>query len=68
MAQTDEDLVKATLGGDPQAFEAIVERYQSLAFNIIYHYIGYRDEVEDLAPAQRRTCADCSRSYSNTKA
>lgn len=49
MARTDGQLVRATLEGDPKAFEEIIERYQRLVFNIIYHYLGYRDEVEDLA-------------------
>ncbi|MDA2927664.1 RNA polymerase sigma factor [Acidobacteria bacterium AH-259-G07] len=49
MARTDGQLVRATLEGDPQAFEEIIERYQRLVFNIVYHYLGYRDEVEDLA-------------------
>ena len=48
-AKTDAQLVKATVEGDPQAFEDIVERYQRLVFNIIYHYMGRRNEVEDLA-------------------
>ena len=49
MPKTDEELVKATLEGDPHAFEEIVERYQRLVFSIIYHYVGGRDVVEDLA-------------------
>ncbi len=48
-AKTDAQLVKATLEGDTRAFEEIVERYQRLVFNIIYHYMGRRNEVEDLA-------------------
>ena len=47
--KTDAQLVKATVEGDPHAFEEIVERYQRLVFNIIYHYLGSRNEVEDLA-------------------
>ncbi|MEE8349809.1 MAG: RNA polymerase sigma factor [Acidobacteriota bacterium] len=42
-------MVQATLEGDPHAFEEIVERYQRLVFNVIYHYVGGRDVVEDLA-------------------
>ena len=49
MRRTDEELVKATLEGAPYAFEEIVERYQRLVFSIIYHYVGARDVVEDLA-------------------
>jgi len=49
MAKSDAQLVKATVEGDPHAFEEIVERYQRLVFNILYHYMGRRNEVEDLA-------------------
>ncbi len=49
MAKTDKELVEATLGGENQAFAMIIERYQRLVFSIIYHYMGNRDEVEDLA-------------------
>ena len=48
-AKTDAQLVKATVEGDPHAFEEIIEHYQRLVFNIIYHYMGRRNEVEDLA-------------------
>ena len=49
MARTDEELVRAVLGGDSHAFEEIVKRYQRLVFNVIYHYLGTRNVVEDLA-------------------
>ena len=49
MATTDEELVAAALKGDSHAFEEIVKRYQRLVFNIIYHYLGRRNEVEDIA-------------------
>ena len=48
-AKSDAQLVKASLEGAPHAFEEIVERYQRLVFNIVYHYMGRRNEVEDLA-------------------
>lgn len=49
MAKTDAQLVTAVLEGDPQAFEEIVARHQRLVFNIVYRYLGRRNEVEDLA-------------------
>lgn len=49
MAKTDAELVGEALNGDPQAFEEIVRRYQRLIFNIVYHYLGRRNDVEDLA-------------------
>jgi len=49
MAETDAELVVAALEGDREAFEKIVARFQGLVFNIAYHYLGRREEVEDLA-------------------
>lgn len=49
MTRSDADLVQDTLEGHSQAFEEIVRRYQRLVFSIIYHYLGRREEVEDLA-------------------
>lgn len=49
MAKTDEQLVAATLEGDPKAFEEIIQRYQNRVFSIVYHYLGRRNEVEDMA-------------------
>lgn len=49
MARADEELVRASLDGDPHAFEEVIQRYQRLVFNIIYHYLGRRNEVEDVA-------------------
>ena len=49
MAESDEQLVLGALEGDGQCFESIVKRYQNLVFNIAFHYLGSREEVEDLA-------------------
>ncbi len=49
MARTDAELVAATLAGDPNAFGEIVRRYQQFVFNAVYHYLGVRGEVEDVA-------------------
>ncbi len=49
MAKTDGELVEDILAGDSDAFEQLISRYQKLVFNIIYHYMGRRGEVEDLA-------------------
>ncbi|MGH9340234.1 MAG: RNA polymerase sigma factor [Acidobacteriota bacterium] len=49
MSKSDADLVVETLQGDAKAFEEIVRRYQKLVFNIIYHYLGRSDNLEDLA-------------------
>jgi RNA polymerase sigma-70 factor (ECF subfamily) len=49
MAESDAELVEAALDGNREAFEKLVTRFQSLVFNIAYHYLGRREEVEDLA-------------------
>ncbi len=49
MGRTDAELVVATLEGDVDAFREIVERYQRLVFNVAYHYVGHRYDMEDLA-------------------
>lgn len=49
MARTDAELVAATLAGDAGAFGEIVRRYQQFVFNAVYHYLGVRGEVEDVA-------------------
>ena len=47
--KSDGELVSETLAGNHQAFEEIVRRYERLIFSIIYHHVGNRNEVEDLA-------------------
>ncbi len=50
-AQTEEDreLVGRSQKGDESAFEALVLKYQQTVFNIVFHNIGYRADVEDVA-------------------
>lgn len=45
----DELLIKQVGEGDEHAFERLVHKYEQAVFNTIYRYIGYRDDVEDLA-------------------
>ena len=45
----DQKLVARCQKGDPLAFEDLVHKYQQTVFNLVYHYIGYRNEVEDVA-------------------
>lgn len=49
MPKSDAELVQSTLEGNPEAFREIVERYQRLVLNVVYHYLGYADEAEDLS-------------------
>ena len=37
---SDGVLVQQALGGDQEAFESLVSRYQQPLFGLIYHYVG----------------------------
>ncbi len=45
----DNRLIELVAGGDEQAFEQLVRRYQQAVFNTIYRYTGRQDDVQDLA-------------------
>ena len=45
----DEHIIKLVAGGDEQAFEQLVHKYQQAVFSTIYRYIGTQDDVQDLA-------------------
>jgi RNA polymerase sigma-70 factor, ECF subfamily len=45
----DRELVARCQKGDQAAFEALVRKYQQTVLNLAYHYIGYRNDVEDAA-------------------
>jgi RNA polymerase sigma-70 factor, ECF subfamily len=45
----DRKLVERCQKGDSLAFEELVRKYQQTIFNLAYHYVGYRNEVEDVA-------------------
>lgn len=48
-AACDEDLVRATIDGDRQAFEVIVRRHQRALVNHLYRQVGQREAALDLA-------------------
>lgn len=48
MPEDDRDLVSRSLDGDHDAFAKLIQNYQRLVFNIIYHYLGPSADVEDL--------------------
>jgi len=50
-AHTEEDreLVGRCQKGEELAFEQLVRKYQQTVFNLVYHNIGYRADVEDVA-------------------
>jgi RNA polymerase sigma-70 factor, ECF subfamily len=45
---SDGVLVQQALGGDQEAFEALVSRYQHSLFGLIYHYVREYHEAEDV--------------------
>lgn len=45
----DRELVSRCREGDSLAFEELVRKYQQSLLNLIYHYIGHRNDVEDVA-------------------
>jgi RNA polymerase sigma-70 factor, ECF subfamily len=47
----DEDsaLVEAVLGGDPDAYRGLVERYQNRIYNVIYGMVHNREDAMELA-------------------
>ncbi len=44
----DSGLVTAHLAGEPRAFDAMVERYQTRLLNFVYRIVGDRERAEDL--------------------
>ncbi len=51
MADIDRELewIKRCQGGDREAFGFLVEKYQRRVFSLVYHILGRRDAVEDVA-------------------
>jgi RNA polymerase sigma-70 factor (ECF subfamily) len=47
--EDDRELVDRCLKGEELAFEELVRKYQQTVFSLIYHNIGYRADVEDVA-------------------
>jgi RNA polymerase sigma-70 factor (ECF subfamily) len=47
--EEDRELVRRCKEGDEEAFSVLVRKYQQTVFNVVYHNLGYRDEVEDVA-------------------
>ena len=46
---TDEELVKRSLLGSPEAYEALVRRYKGLVFGVAYHTCGNAEDARDVA-------------------
>ncbi len=49
LVEEDRDLVGRCQQGDELAFEELVRKYQQTVCNLVYHNIGYRNDVEDIS-------------------
>ncbi|MBN2321228.1 MAG: RNA polymerase sigma factor [Acidobacteria bacterium] len=47
--EEDRELIARCREGDPLAFEELVRKYQQPVLNLVYHYLGNRGDVEDVA-------------------
>jgi RNA polymerase sigma-70 factor (ECF subfamily) len=45
----DSDLITRAAGGDPAAFQALVERHRSLVYRVAYQFAGNHHDAEDIA-------------------
>lgn len=48
-SEEDRELIVRCRKGDHLAFETLVGKYQQTILNLACHYVGYNDEVEDIA-------------------
>jgi RNA polymerase sigma-70 factor (ECF subfamily) len=65
MELEDTTLVTRSLEGDPHAFEAIVDRYQKVVFNIAFRLTQDRSEAEDVAQTTFLKAFEGLRSYNS---
>ena len=49
MMSADTDLISRAAGGDPSAFQALVERHRSMVYRIAYQFAGNHHDAEDIA-------------------
>jgi RNA polymerase sigma-70 factor (ECF subfamily) len=45
----DTDLISRAAGGDPTAFQALVERHRSMVYRVAYQFAGNHHDAEDIA-------------------
>lgn len=45
----DTDIIALVLGGDPNAYATLVDRYQNYVFTIVLRYIKSREDAEEVA-------------------
>src|SRR5919106_4861571 len=45
----DSDLITRAAGGDPAAFQALVERHRSMVYRVAFQFAGNHYDAEDIA-------------------
>ena len=60
---SNESLMQATSKGDLEAFEEIVRRHQTWAWNLAYRFLGQRDETEDVVQEAFMRLLDTTNRY-----
>src|SRR5918912_3482870 len=45
----DSDLITRAAGGDPTAFQALVEQHRSMVYRVAYQFAGNHHDAEDIA-------------------
>jgi RNA polymerase sigma-70 factor (ECF subfamily) len=63
MERSDRELVAECLTGSKEAFEALVERYQRVIFNVAYRMVNDYDEAEDITQSVFIKGFESMRSY-----
>ena len=49
MISADSELIARAAGGDPAAFQALVERHRSMVYRVAYQFAGNHHDAEDIA-------------------
>ena len=49
MTSADTDLISRAAGGDPSAFQELVERHRSMVYRVAYQFAGNHHDAEDIA-------------------
>lgn len=47
--EEDHDLIDRCKTGDERAFEDLVQKYQQTVLNLVFHHLGHRPDLEDVA-------------------
>ena len=49
MIAVDADLISRAAGGDPSAFQSLVERHRSMVYRVAFQFAGNHHDAEDIA-------------------